>query len=184
MHHTYGYGDTWDMHIWSFWDTVGDPRGGIRTVFRSGLAIPPYAGPAPPLEPLSGACCGMRPGLACPGILDSWILDSWILDSWILDSGYWILDTGFWSLVTGFWSLVTGAWLLGPATEPDCSCNEEPDTSKQLAAVSGGGIAACGSRGEHRLVHIRSTLCRFDDKLALRSKLGPFIPCERRLAIC
>ena len=26
------------------------------------------------------------------------------------------------------------------------------------------------------------TLCRFDDKLPCRSKTGPFIPCERRLA--
>ena len=32
-------------------------------------------------------------------------------------------------------------------------------------------------------VHILVTLRRFDDKVGLRSNSGPFIPCERRLAI-
>ena len=33
-----------------------------------------------------------------------------------------------------------------------------------------------------RVVHIPVTLRRFDDKLGPRSKTGPFIPSERRLA--
>ena len=32
-------------------------------------------------------------------------------------------------------------------------------------------------------VHILATLCRFDHKHAPRSKMGPFIPCERRRVI-
>ena len=42
---------------------------------------------------------------------------------------------------------------------------------------------ACGDRGEHVGVHILVTLCRFDSFRGLGSFLGPFIPCERRLAI-
>ena len=33
------------------------------------------------------------------------------------------------------------------------------------------------------VVHIWTTLCRFDHKPMARPHLGPFIPCERRLAI-
>ena len=48
-----------------------------------------------------------------------------------------------------------------------------------------GGIDPCGSgdrpRADH-LVYILATLCRFDDNMSLGSKIGPFIPCERRLA--
>ena len=34
-----------------------------------------------------------------------------------------------------------------------------------------------------RRVYIPVTLCRFDDKYSPKPKTGPFIPCERRLAI-
>ena len=33
------------------------------------------------------------------------------------------------------------------------------------------------------MVHILVTLCRFDSKPGPHALLGPFIPCERRLAI-
>ena len=49
-----------------------------------------------------------------------------------------------------------------------------------------GGIDACGSGSPtppRSYVHISVTLCRFDDNMALASNSGPFIPCERRLAI-
>ena len=52
-----------------------------------------------------------------------------------------------------------------------------------------GGIAACGSGSPSTChpwdnnVHLLATLCRFDHKPAGRSYLGPFIPCQRRLAI-
>ena len=50
--------------------------------------------------------------------------------------------------------------------------------------ISSGGIDPCGSCDRTHPctgVHILATLCRFDHKLSLGSKTGPFIPCERRM---
>ena len=47
-----------------------------------------------------------------------------------------------------------------------------------------GGIEPCGSGDRPRgrgSAHYLVTLCRFDHNIGLRSKTGPFIPCERRL---
>ena len=52
--------------------------------------------------------------------------------------------------------------------------------------LDGGGIDPCGScsRPPSTLdMYILVTLCRFDSFIGLRSFMGPFIPCERRLAI-
>ena len=46
------------------------------------------------------------------------------------------------------------------------------------SAVLRGYVTVPGSSD----VHVSVTLCRFDDKVASRSKSGPIIPCERRLA--
>ena len=47
-----------------------------------------------------------------------------------------------------------------------------------------GGIDRAAAVGRPRAPNygILVTLCRFDDKLGLVAYLGPFIPCERRLA--
>ena len=54
--------------------------------------------------------------------------------------------------------------------------------------MRGSGVlirAAAGNRTQESLTWVLHlvTLCRFDDKLARYALLGPFIPCERRLAI-
>ena len=61
------------------------------------------------------------------------ILETYVYWSLVLVAGvwYWLREPG-----TGCGSLVARS---------SCSLNEEPDTNKQLAAVSGGGIEACGS---------------------------------------
>ena len=64
--------------------------------------------------------------------------------------------------------------------------HEELVDSKQLAASTSGGMHPCEPRDRPRAYpygDILATLCRFDSKHAPRSKLGPFIPWERRLAI-
>ena len=43
-------------------------------------------------------------------------------------------------------------------------------------------MPACGGIDRPRRVYILVTLYRFDDKPGPKAKLGPFIPCERRLA--
>ena len=39
-------------------------------------------------------------------------------------------------------------------------------------------VVAASTKGVHSV-----TLCRFDDKSGREAKSGPFIPCERRLAL-
>ena len=56
-------------------------------------------------------------------------------------------------------------------------------TISSLLRASVGVLQRAAGRSRPRIrlvVYILVTLCRFDDNSALRSKLGPFIPCERR----
>ena len=85
----------------------------------------------------------------------------------------------------------------GPSSGPPVLSIQYPVSSIQHPAIShqhpASSIQHPASRNQSpvsriqypvssiRYVHLLVTLCRFDDKLALRSKPGPFIPCERRL---
>ena len=60
------------------------------------------------------------------------------------------------------------------------------DNEERCHSVVPRGYCPCGSGSptppRHRFRYILVTLCRFDHKPELGSYLGPFIPCERRLA--